>query len=197
MNTDKRYPLCWPDGWPRTLSFNVKSSSFRVTQDSAQNNLLAELKRLGAKEIIISTNIRLRNDGLPYSSQRAPEDRGVSVYFKYKKRNMVFACDKFKLVGDNIHAIGKTIEALRGIERWGASDMLERAFTGFESLPGPDHVVARSWRDVLEYYENDPQEANERYLIARAYAHPDKGGTEDKFNEVQKAWEQCQEELNF
>lgn len=196
MNTDKRYPLCWPESWPRTLTHKIKDSSFRVTPGSAQNNLLAELRKLGARQIIISTNIKLRNDGLPYTSLRSPDDRGVAVYFKYKNRNMVFACDKYKIIGDNIHAIGKTIEALRGIERWGASDMLERAFTGFESLPGPDHVIARSWRDVLDYYGDDLQEANKAYKIARAKAHTDRGGSTEQYYEVNRAWSDCENELS-
>ena len=50
---------------------------------------------------------------------------------------MCFACDKWRDVYDNIYAIGKTIEALRGIERWGTGDMVEQAFTGFVALPSP------------------------------------------------------------
>lgn len=41
------------------------------------------------------------------------------------------ACDLFKEVRLNMHAIGLTIEAMRQIERCGASSMLERAFRGF------------------------------------------------------------------
>jgi len=196
METDKRYPLCWPDGWPRTNNSKITHSSFRVTQDSAQNNLLAELKRLGAKEIIISTNIRLRNDGLPYASQRPPEDKGVAIYFKYKKREMVFACDKYTIVGDNIHAIGKTIEALRGIERWGASDMLERAFTGFEALPSPDNAGGARWQDVLQVgntYTLDEVERNFK-LLAKEH-HPDNDGNADQFDLLVKARDQARQEL--
>lgn len=48
---------------------------------------------------------------------------------------MCFACEKWQDVYGNIYAIGKTIEALRGIERWGTGDMVEQAFTGFVALP--------------------------------------------------------------
>jgi hypothetical protein len=72
--------------------------------------------------------VQLRQDGLPYANRRAPSDTGAAVYFSYKGRQMCFACDKWQDVYDNIYAISKTIEALRGIERWGAGDMVEQAF---------------------------------------------------------------------
>jgi DnaJ-domain-containing protein 1 len=50
---------------------------------------------------------------------------------------MCFACDKWDQTYDNIYAVAKTIEALRGIERWGTGDMVEQAFTGFVALPSP------------------------------------------------------------
>jgi hypothetical protein len=40
-------------------------------------------------------------------------------------------------INRNIYAIAKTIEALRGIERWGSGSMVEQAFTGFVTLPAP------------------------------------------------------------
>ncbi len=43
----------------------------------------------------------------------------------------VLACDLFNEVRLNMHAIGLTVEAMRQIERCGASSMLERAFRGF------------------------------------------------------------------
>jgi hypothetical protein len=43
----------------------------------------------------------------------------------------VLACDLFNEVRLNMHAIALTVEAMRQIERCGASSMLERAFRGF------------------------------------------------------------------
>jgi hypothetical protein len=43
----------------------------------------------------------------------------------------VLACDLFREVRLNMHAIALTVEAMRQIERCGASSMLERAFRGF------------------------------------------------------------------
>jgi hypothetical protein len=66
---------------------------------------------------------------------REPVDPGVAVYFVRNEKQVVFACDKYDFLRENIHAIAKTLEAMRGIERWGASEMMERAFSGFKGLP--------------------------------------------------------------
>jgi hypothetical protein len=76
---------------------------------------------MGGTGVILSTNIPLRNDGLPYANSREPNDPGVAVYFRYQKRDLCFACDAYTSVRENAYAIAKTVEALRGIERWGAS----------------------------------------------------------------------------
>jgi len=55
----------------------------------------------------------------------------------------VLACDLFTEVRLNMHAIGLTIQAMRQIERCGASSMLERAFRGFmAALPAHASEVA-------------------------------------------------------
>jgi hypothetical protein len=117
------YPLYWPEGWKRTAY--REHSRFKTGFGAARNLLFAELSRMGASHIILSTNIPLRNDGLPRANVRPDGgDTGVSVYFKRKGKDMVFACDKYTDTCDNIYAISKTIDAMRGIERWGASDMI-------------------------------------------------------------------------
>ena len=138
------FPLYWPENWLRIK--HPTRSRFKTTFGVARDELMAEIRRMGGKKTILSTDIPLRNDGLPYSNHRPPKDKGVAVYFEYKGNKMSFACDAWDRVQDNVWSIRKTIEALRGIERWGASDMLERAFRGFTALPPPSN----KWWTVLE-----------------------------------------------
>ncbi|WP_236547726.1 J domain-containing protein [Sphingomonas sp. AX6] len=99
-------------------------------------------------------------------------DPGVAVYFKRKGRDGVFACDKYDQLHDNIRAIGKTAEAMRGIERWGASEMLDRAFTGFEALPAPD-----AWWTILGVDQSAaPAAIDTAYRKLARDAHPDQNG---------------------
>ncbi|MEW8189904.1 MAG: hypothetical protein AB2766_11425 [Candidatus Thiodiazotropha endolucinida] len=198
------YPLHWPEGWKRTPRHMVDVSRFKVTPDRARRNMLEEIRRLvgyGYKrdDVIISTNLRLRKDGEPYATQRAPDDQGVAVYFKYKKKPMVFACDQWSHIHDNMQAIAKTIEALRGIERWGASDMMERAFTGFVAL---EHQPAESWSDVLQMgnriNKTDREwlaEAERHFRLLCKDAHPDKGGSDQEMARLIRARDQSRAEL--
>jgi hypothetical protein len=55
---------------------------------------------------------------------RARDDVGVAVYFSYRNQQRCFACDRWNRIQDNMQAISKTIEALRGIERWATGDNL-------------------------------------------------------------------------
>ena len=116
------HPLSWPEGWKRskTRTYGIFKKSFEV----ARKFLFHEVELMGGSDMVLSTNVPLRKmDNQPYSGVMRIEDPGVALYFKYDGKDMVFACHKYVHVQDNVNAIGKTVEALRGIERWGASDM--------------------------------------------------------------------------
>lgn len=182
------YPLQWPANKRRTQ--RRERSRFDITFAAARDALIPEIRRLGGTHIVLSTNISLRQDGLPYANRGEPDDRGAATYFRYGDKSMCFACDKWDKVGDNIHAIRKTIEAIRGIERWGSKDMLEAAFTGFIALPPP----GKPWHEVLGVVPNAPMDVRRRaYLLQAKIHHPDSvGGDEEKMAEVNRAWEEAQ-----
>jgi hypothetical protein len=189
-----RYPLTWPTGWKRTPTHMRRSSPFKTSLDKAQRNVMQELDRLGAREIIVSSNLKLRNDGYPYASQPRCEDEGIAIYFTRKGKTMVFACDQYARREANMHAIGLSIAALRGLERWGASDMMERAFTGFTALPAPFN-----WRDVLGFL---PGELPTRAMVEAAYkrlamdVHPDRDdGDHDRMIDLNVARDEARKEL--
>lgn len=183
--TVEAFPLAWPEGWQRTK--RRKAGSFIVSFARARDELLAEISRLNGKLPVISSNMQLRRDGLPYANQPGLDDPGIAVYFTYKNKQMCFACDKYTKVEANMRAIQLTISAIRGIERWGASDMMERAFTGFAALPDKS---SESWWDVLEVRRDASRDAIEAsYRRKRSEHHPDKGGEAEQFQRVQRAYE--------
>jgi len=183
-----RYPLTWPPGRPRTPAHLRRASPFKTHPSKALRFLEDELRRLGAQDVILSSNLKLRADGQPYAQQPRTDDEGIAVYFRRKGRDMAFACDAFRHREANMHAIAKTIDALRGIERWASSDMMEQAFTGFTALPAP---AAADWRSVL-----DPADPEGSYRRLRSRHHPDNGGDADEFHAVQHAWDAYQQETN-
>lgn len=175
------FPLHWPIGWPRTKQ--RAASRFSGTFGAVRSALVNEIAMMGGQHVVISTNVPLRRDGLPIAARTATQDPGVAVYFERRGRQMCFACDRWMSVRDNMRAIEKTINAIRGIERWGASEMMERAFQAFEALPPP-----RSCWDVLGLRPGASREDVERAYRERAKrAHPDAGGSHAAMAELNTA----------
>ena len=175
------YPLHWPEGRARTPAHKRQWSRFKTSFTVAVRQVNTELQRLGAKNIVISTDVPLRNDGLPRASAKPPEDTGIAVYFEYKGMKMCFACDRWNKVYDNVYAVAKTIEAMRGIERWGTGDMVAAAFTGFVALP-----PANDWRKILGYPESAAQVESTYRKLAKT-VHPDAGGSDAAMAELNEA----------
>jgi hypothetical protein len=199
--TTAAFPLSWPPGRKRTPKHAVRRSSFSPgTRPVEVANVTAELRRLGARGVIVSTNIRLRNDGLPYANDRAPEDQGVAVYFDYSGGQKCFACDRWTTVAENLRAIFKSIEAIRGLERWGSKDFVEAAFTGFSALPPPAAGrPTRAWRVILGFAESAQPSRDEIEMAFRKALktdHPDTpGGSHDAMVELNLAREQALQEI--
>jgi hypothetical protein len=191
----ERYPLTWPEGRPRTRT--RRASRFELGFVDARDRLLDELRRLGARDVVISSNVPLRRDGLPVADAREPADPGVAVYFERRVGDrsvpFVIACDTYNRVKANLRAIGLTVEALRSIERHGASELLEQAFTGFAALP-PAQLADPPWWVVLGVDQNADMDTirGARNLLALAH-HPDRGGDAERMAQINRAYERAQE----
>lgn len=158
--------------------------------DEARRGLAGELARLGARKEVLSTNVKLRLDGLPYSNQAQPDDVGAAVYFELKGKPVSLACDKWNRVECNIWAIVKHIEAIRGQERWGVGSV-EQAFRGYMALPAPGQSSGIQWWSVLGVPINaSADQVKDAYRVLVAKHHPDKGGDVEMFHRVQEAWRQ-------
>jgi hypothetical protein len=193
------FPLQWPDGWARTPLSQRRRAPYKLTPDRATSELIHSLKLLGVVggSIIVSTNIPVRKDGLPYATFREPDDQGVAVYWNTRAHGeRVMACDKWLRVHENIRAIGLAVEGLRAIDRAGASQILERAYSAFGALPpAADVTPVRPWWEVLGL----PHEAvklldltmcEARYRESARKAHPDAGGSDAAMAELNRAREE-------
>lgn len=177
------YPLQWPTGWerakfPRPSSFQDHSMAY------ATGYLLDELRKLGASHVVLSTNVQLRRDGLPYSGRKPPEDRGVAVYFRLYDESQCMPCDKWNRVECNIWAIAKSIEALRGLERWGAKEMVKASFQGFKALP------QNATQPKVNYFEGceTEQDIKDRFRELSKSYHPDNGENPELFMDMMKQY---------
>lgn len=183
------YPLAWPDGWPRTPAAKRAASRFKTGYLDAFDDLVNELRLIGASGVVVSSNAPLRRDGRPYADAMKDDldEPGVAVYWRNKAgQPRVMARDGHPTPAENLRAIGLVIEALRAIERHGGSHMMERAFAGFTALPAPGS--AKPWHVVLGLQptaKRDEISAAHRKLINEH--HPDKGGSAERAAEINRA----------
>jgi hypothetical protein len=214
------FPLHWPEGWQRTRTnqrryghFNKKETKYRtnswdgktssytqtrnLTVADGIQRVISELQKMGVErqDVIISTNVKTRLDGLPRSGEREPDDPGAAVYWQAHGEPMrCMAVDGYTTVADNLAAIAATLEAMRAIERHGGAEILNRTFRGFAALP---EKSSEPWRDVLELDSDtvsiDDVDAAFRRLVQ--VHHPDKGGDAAKFQSLIEAREVARKEL--
>lgn len=199
MNSVTAYPLTWPLWIPRTQTRRVSNflrqsrhSSFGYTPRTRHTiaegcaEIAHEVRKLGGKDLVISSNLRIKLDGMPIGKQSQPADPGVAIWFDLDGEDLVFACDRWHVVEDNLWAVFKHLEAMVGQDRWGVGTQ-HQAFTGYAALPAPS-----LWYVVLEVPEYaSPEVIRRAYLRLVQIYHPDKTtGDVQKFMEVQSAYEE-------
>jgi hypothetical protein len=204
-------PLCWPAGWRRITSRTAAKfrsgvggyvgeegsrhykAAARVSIGDGTKRVLAELKAMGVPSwnVIISSDLKLRADGLPYSVQSTSGvDPGVAVYWRDGNgQRRCMAIDRYDRIADNLAAIAATIEAMRAIERHGGATILDRAFMGFAALPAPAEQVKP--HELLGVKETASREEIEyAYRRLAMQFHPDRGGSGEemaKYNAARDA----------
>lgn len=210
------YPLHWPQGQRRTASANRRRASFNqkrnngrytetaeLTISSALDRLDFEIERLGVSNPILSTNVEPRLDGKPRSERGRVEDPGVALWFTLQGHDTVLACDRWDRVADNIAAIAKHIEALRGIERWGVGS-LQQAFAGYRALPDTGRTAPAApagetdWWEVLGTDRAAPwSEIEAKWRELMRAAHPDQGGDPETAKRINAARDAARKERTY
>lgn len=196
--TPTRHPLHWPIGWKRFAPVQRRTASFSqykksLTVYDGVRRVLRELERMGIAEpdVIVSTDVRTRLDGLPRSGEPKPADPGAAVYWQPAGLPMrCMAIDRYDEVADNLAAIAATLEAMRSIERHGGAAILDRAFAGFDALPAPG--APRQWWEVLGVPRSSSvDEITHAYRRLRSQHHPDRGGAAAEFDAVERAYREA------
>lgn len=202
------YPLAWPDGWPRKTG-HMGIGPFSVTSEKAYQSLMHELALLGARNIVVSSNLPVsKRFGTPLMGEDGGNmDWGVAVYFTLNGRQMVMAQDIYSRVWANMRSLALAVAAMRALERHGGGTMMQRAFEGFTALPPPGGGTTyqkRPWRELLEMTEQHFQDlpkdaqlmlAEGRYKRLAREAHPDNGGDPQLMAELNLAIDDAREAL--
>lgn len=190
-DTIQAFPLCWPEGWPRTK--NRASSNYKITTDAAIEELFSQIRLMGGRDIIVSSNVPARRDGTMYrndhSDARLP-DPGVAVYWTARDARgnpvpRVIPCDHWHTVRENVRALAYAIECLRGLKRCGAGDIQDRAFAGFARLP--ETAGDDPWSVLGLQRTATRQQINDRLRELARTSHPDHGGSTEQFARVTRA----------
>jgi len=206
----QRYPLSWPLGWKRTAPgarqrarfsrddrrTGTTGSTYTVTRQltvaDGLDRLMLDTGRLGASGLVVSTNIQVKRDGLPYSGQRDPDDPGAAIYFTLNGKPRCLACDRWNRVADNLAAIAGHISAIRAVDRYGVGTM-EQAFAGYAALP----PSSEEWWLVLGVKQSagrDDVEAAFRALAKKH--HPDIGGSVEQMAKLNRARQAAQQSFS-
>jgi hypothetical protein len=185
MQNVETYPLQWPS-WINRTKKTGRARFGDHSIEAARKAASYEIELLGGRYITISSNLKIRQDGLPYSTQRKPADCGIAIYFELKGKALCFACDAWDDPGHNLWAIAKDTEAQRGRLRWKMGSA-EQAFAGYEALP--DHTQKKAWFEILGIFKGaTPDAIRLRFRELALIHHPDKGGETGKWNEINAAY---------
>jgi len=195
----------WPAGFERTDERQREPypHGFRVDRRRAFENILEQLKKLGAEEVRIDSGATQKTMNPNLLSQESdPDDPSVVVYFQKDGQDFAVPCDKWDNVRDNAQAIAKYLDAKRALDRYGVKTV-ESEFTTQKLPPGDEEEAERdggSGGAADSSVEDQPphkvlgvaSDAGDEEVKAAARAlkkeyHPDTGGNIEKFNQVLEA----------
>lgn len=206
-------PLQWPPRLQRTKPGDRQRSRFggRGGRDTLSpfatgKDVCIELSRLGASTWVITSNLPSRGpEGVPLADAPRGDDPGIAVWFEYRRVERAIACDRWYRPEENLQAIAKSIEAMRGLERWGVADVMVNVFTGFAAALPPGAQVepdVRPWRDVLGGSWPaglDPADmlalAKARHRRMMESEHLDAGGSSERMLELNLALDAARAEI--
>lgn len=181
-----------------------KRSQFTASWSDTLSLLERELGHLDASNVIFELDVReqdIRNDGQVRTNARPQASDGVVIAFESKHGPLQYRSDIYSLTSyqarnvpawqHNVRAIALTLEALRAVDRYGASHHGEQ-YRGYKAIGGGDGVVATGMTtDTAELIVNNESDSRndaplrDRVRAARAAAHPDRNnGDRSRYDAV-------------
>jgi DnaJ-domain-containing protein 1 len=177
----------------------LRRSTRKPDRREAFQNILEQLKQLGAEEVRIDSGAHEKTVNPNLLTQDSdPEDPSVVVYFTKDGEDFAVPCDKWDNVRDNAQAIANYLDAKRALDRYGVKTV-ETEFTT-QKLPPGEEDRQNDGGDGDEGFGDKPPHkvlgvpsgADDDEIKAAARAlkkeyHPDTGGDIEKFNRVLEA----------
>jgi hypothetical protein len=188
--------------WPGEVTKTRVRSLFKTQWLRTLQLVAREVGALGAVKFEIALSLPhgagdINRNGQLTASAR-PEPPVLITFVDRDGVRHTYPCDRYTWWQDNLYAIGKAMENLRAIERWGVFSRLARA--GFKALPGPGGstvtMTAADAAGVLAKHSDtytaaailrSDTVAREAIKAARARTHPDVGGARADYDTVDSA----------
>ncbi len=176
---------------------------FKAGWSSTQELLERELRLLDARTVVLQLDLperKIRRDGLPYAHAR-PGHPGVILSFESRHGPLSFANDTYHDWEINLRTIALTLEALRAVDRYGATKGGQQ-YTGWQAISPPapaaePMTVEQAARFVAEQATAGGLAFNidevlggflqDAYRAAARRLHPDAGGSHEAFTRLQEA----------
>lgn len=193
-------PNTWP-GRKRAAEWKPEKSRFKGHNWSRiERELQEEVGRINGKDLTIALDIQnpghFRSDGGIRADARPVTSRVVISFTRPDGKKLVFPCDAYGFWQDNVWAVRLSLEALRSVDRHGVTHG-DQQYEGFAALPpaggSSAMTVDQAFAFVAELsgFEEAalvyPSVFAQAVKIAQSRAHPDKGGTDEKFQKLGQA----------
>lgn len=196
--------------WPRkkTDSYS-RTSPFKAGLQDTLSILDRELRHLKAETVILQLDadrLQVRQDGVIRETTTTRIPGVIVTISRPGKPPMTLPCDDCRKWQDNLRAIAKTLEHLRGADRYGVTASGEQ-YRGWEALPPPGGgslaMTLDAALDLIGKLSGIPQhtiQSNPRLRTAaireaRVVIHPDKGGRAEDAAMVDEAARILEKEL--
>lgn len=180
-----------------------EGSRFDSTWTKTLNLLGREIDMLGGRDVVLEIDVReqdIKLDGMLRANARSASP-AVVVAFESKHGPMLYRCDRFTSKWSdqgpdwqqNVRAIALTLESLRAVDRYGATETGQQ-YTGFKALPAgrsmpASHTTTEQAREVITSVVGVVDRPwDTRFKVARAEAHPDRnGGDRTLWDQIEQA----------
>jgi hypothetical protein len=173
-------PLSQP--MARTSSGRL-SSPFTASLSSTLDVLRREVRHLRPRRVILEADFReadLRQDGLPRADRNARTPGLVLTLVGTPHGDLRYPCATFGHWDENLRGIALALEALRKVDRYGVT-MRGEQYQGWKALPAGEGPSVERGRALIREHGG--------VVAALKATHPDSGGDEAAFKDVQAARE--------
>lgn len=164
----------YPDERQQPVRFGYRAQG--VSRDDALRLIDVEVQRIKGFDIQIGVVTPPENISLTGSMRKQIYySQGVEVTFMVSDKQLTFHTNAFRDVNANLYAIGKGLEALRMLDRYGVTQTGQQ-YEGFAQLPEGNVIDSERGRILSEQVGGIKK-------ALRTY-HPDNGGNERDFQDV-------------